>query len=359
MKQKVLGFILTVSLVLLCFGCARTPIVKTVLNNNYTLSSRWFRTSNPKDGQGTISLINQLHPGRIDWMYCEDKEQLKLIRKAGLKYSLTINNQVPDSLGYTTAKLRIKDYNGRLYIAPWMKNWKIKNPYWGCVNNPGFFDLYFKQGLKLASLGAYAIMVDGPEFNVQLHKENIVGCFCYYCEQKFREQEHMSEQQLEQFKLAIKNNYEIRTPYNAEQKLLVDKYAKIQKSSVIAFFKKWRTKIRHRYPSMLFYCNNYNGSWDSIYLGFDGGIAELKTQNINKKTLDSLYAVADRLQKSQIFSAESDNPNVHLQLMEYNARHHRTSMLPWDVYVPNKPRYFMKVKELDSIITVLHNKYNY
>src|ERR1700748_267507 len=143
------------------------------------LSSRAFHPTNPKDTLSTLKAIDEFKPDRIDWMYCDNPTQLNELKQRGIKYSLAINPQVPDSSGYTTAKLRIKDINGQPMTAPWMKNFKSKNPYWGCVNNPGFRTLFIDKTKHIVDLGAYGVVVDDARFNEVATEWG--GCYCDYC----------------------------------------------------------------------------------------------------------------------------------------------------------------------------------
>ena len=67
------------------------------------------------------------------------------------------------------------------------------------------------------------------------------------------------------------------------------------------FFNNWKKIIKEQYPDIVFLTNNYNGNWNEIYRVFDMGIAEVKENFINDTALDSLYTVADHLQKKTTF----------------------------------------------------------
>ena len=106
--------------------------------NDIILSSRSFHPRDNNDTFSTIKMIKTYGVTSVEWMYCNNKSQLSQLQDLGIKYTLAINPQTPDSLGYTAVKTRIVNIDNLPLTPPWMKEWKIKNPYWGCVNNPEF-----------------------------------------------------------------------------------------------------------------------------------------------------------------------------------------------------------------------------
>lgn len=134
---------------LIGFGCKsalqNTTGVKINSNTLYVLPSRFFHPRGSDDIHSTVKAIEQLKPKRIDWTYYESDEILSIYKKYQLPFSLAINPQIRDSSGYTSKKLRMKDFEGNTYVAPRMKNWKVTNTFWGCVNNPSFYDLFVKK----------------------------------------------------------------------------------------------------------------------------------------------------------------------------------------------------------------------
>lgn len=311
------------------------------------LSTRFFHPRGVVvDSMSTLEAIRKLQPKRIDWTYCEDKKILEIYKKFNLDFSLAVNPQLPDSSGYTTKKYRIIDFEGNPYRAPWMKTWKIRNPFWGCVNNPKFYKLFLKQGKKLAALGAYAILVDDAIFNYRLVKEKKLGCFCSHCIQKFKKQISFNQEKpIEALSKTLRNEASKRKKNKVSP--LAREYEKFQKASVIYFLKKWQSELRTSHPKIVFLTNNYNGSWNEIYQVFDGGVAELKVEHLNNRDLDSLYSLADSLDKSQLFTIASENPIHHYKLMEYAIKNKREFIYPWDIMIPHKNRrYYLNLDTL-------------
>ena len=132
-------------------------------------------------------------------------------------------------------------------------------------------------------------------------------------------------------------------------KEFISKYEDFQEESVINFLKNWKKEVKKHYPKMKFLTNNYNGSWNSIYKVFDGGIAELNSKYVNKKDLDSLYHISDSLNKSQLFSIASSNKSIQKKLLEYNTKNNRESLYPWDIFISGEKRYYMPI---DSILKI-------
>lgn len=353
-----------VGIILLAFSCS--IYIKTNKSDEkgmkYSLSSRSFHPINNHDPQSTMDVIYKLNPKRIDWTYTKKHSFLEIYQKMNLPYSLTINPQVPDSLAYTTKKYRIIDYRGEAYTAPWMKNWKQKNPYWGCVNNPLFYQLFLEQGIYLASLKPYAIMVDDAMFNARLKWEEKVGCFCTHCElnyENYNTKNYKTADGVRNLKKALrKNTMQKELVQNKNIQIAIQDYIEFQEKSVLEFLTKWKEEIRKKYPQLIFLTNNFNGNWNEIYQVFDGGIAELNKKYVNNKDLDSLYGLADSLQKTQQFSVASENEKIHFKLMEYNAKNNRETLLPWDINIVSKnKRYYMPLDVMQKKIKKLNKKY--
>jgi hypothetical protein len=339
-KSLLILFFFSTSLITIC--SQESPI--------FILSSRFFHPRNQNDNARTLAAIDELSPNKIDWIYYENDTILEKYKKKGLPFSLTLNPQLVDSIGYTSKKTRIIDPQGKIYIAPWMNSWNVKNPYWGCINNPGFVKLFLERSLFLASKGAYSLMVDDALFNARLKREKLVGCFCDYCIEKYnllyKDKTSKSKKIAHLIKVSGKGSFD------------VTKYETFQEKSVVDFFKRWMIDVKKVYPNMLFYTNNYNGEWNKIYKTFDGGIAEIKENNINDKDLNSLYRTADLLHKRQVFTLASENRNLQFKLLEYNIKNKRETILPWDIMIAKENRrFYMPLDTIKRMITELEIKY--
>jgi hypothetical protein len=292
----------------------------------------------------TLQAMQELNPKRVDWVYYDNDQILREYKKRGLPFSLAVNPQIPDSSGYRTSKYRIKDYKGAPYTAPWMKDWKIKNPYWGCVNNPGSYNLFLDQSLFLANKVPYALLVDDALFDARLKKEKLAGCFCDFCINKFKKQNQDFDNQdaFEELKLDIASQLKGKAILSTKGISDLKRYQEFQEQSVIEFLENWQIEVKRSYPKMIFLTDNFNGDWNAIYKTFDGEIAEIKPNKINKKDLDHLYHLADSLHKTQVFSIATENKELHFRLMEYNAINNRETLLSWDIYISGKTyRYYM------------------
>jgi hypothetical protein len=316
--------------------------------NKYILSSRFFYPRKPEDKQSTLKSIEILKPARIDWTYYSNDKVLEEYKKRGLEYSLTLNPQLPDDGAKTTTKGRLVEYTGKTFIASWMKDWKINNPYWGCINSPYFRELFIKRSLFLIKKEPYALFVDDPVFNVKLRNDRKAGCFCNNCTNLYNTKKANKNYTNYLISLLNKSNGDSKSNVlTTNEKQDLDDYGKFQENSVIEFLRIWKNKMREANPKIIFLTNNYNGTWHSIYMEFDGGIAELTPNNINDKKLDELYKLADSLNKTQAFSAVTEDPMIHFQLMKYNAINDRYTVFAWDIFIPNKSplespkRYFM------------------
>ncbi len=331
------------------------------------LTSRWFHPRDNLDTLNTLAMIKTFKPARIDWTYCDDDKVLKKYRDLNIPYSLAINPQTPDSAGFTTPKTRIITPSGVPYTASWM-NWKMNNPYWGCVNNPLFKKIFFHNTVKLINLKPYAILVDDALFNIQLQREkrDMVGCFCTYCVDNFYRNisktstlNYLSrEDLLPKITKYIESDKKDTLSFATQH--TVNLYKTKQNESVLKFLKEWKNKILLYEPSIKTLANNNSGNWEDIFKVFDGGIAELQTKNLNIAFLDSVFNVSDKLGKTQNFTLVSSDEYAQNYLIAYLYAKGRDYFIPWDLFVPNSKssanRYYTDTLKQRSFLDLLQSK---
>jgi hypothetical protein len=341
-----------------------------VFNNSFAqtklvLSSRSFHYGTGSDTLNTLKVIDQLSPARLDWIYCETPSILNLFKARKLPFSIAINPNVPDSGNYTTKKFRIVDIDGNPYVAPWVSTTNAHNIYWGCVNHPLFQRFFTDKCLKFIDLGAYAIFVDDALMNVQLQQDrpNKYGCFCEYCLKGFCEYLDTNNANLalldpvslKKLLKTVLSSKQGKPDLRYEQMLV--SYQNFQKQSVLKFWINWKKKMLAYKPAIKTLTNNYNGSWNEIYSMFDGGISELSKDHLNIPYLDSIYQVADKLHKTQLFTLVSSDQNAHNYLMAYSYSRGRDYLIPWDLYAPKKTnpfhRYYTNINDLKKLSTDL------
>ncbi|RAK02561.1 hypothetical protein LX87_00681 [Larkinella arboricola] len=324
------------------------------------LSSRWFHPSSPKDTLSTIRMVELYKPDRIDWMYCTNDSQLAQLRMRKVPYSLAINPQVPDSAGYTVNG-RIKDFRGQKLAAPWMRNWKQKNPYWGCVNAPVFQQLFLQESYKLIDLKAYGLFVDDARFND--HATEWGGCLCEYCLTGFTK--YLQDNGADSLKSSF--NYRVFLQNEGIEVLPIKDrliplwihYQTFQTQSVIRFLKTWRQEVeKYAGRPVTFLTNNYGGQWTEIYKIFDIGVAELPENRLNRNYLLARMTEADRLNKKQYFALSSDKEGKQLKALFLTYSAGSTLIIPWDVYIPTKSeqtanRYFGENQKFQPIYHLL------
>ena len=316
------------------------------------LSSRWFHPRELNDSVKTIDAIKYFKPDRIDWTYTEDVNVTNVYKEMGLSYSLTLNPQYPDSAGYTNLKYRIRSIDGLGYMAPWMKNWNITNPYWGCVNNPLFKDLFFKKAEKLLKLGAYGVFIDDALFNAQLKldKPNSYGCFCEYCLEGYSKRS-------KSINIGGLDKGQIKNELKTNRDFIKD-YENYQEQSVVIFLSKLKNFLLDQNPNIKLLTNNGNGEWNNIYKVFDKGVAELGLGNLNTIYLSRAYKLADELQKTQLFTLVSNSVELQDWLIFYNYLNGRDYVIPWDILfdVKNRRRFYMKPEYFKKTMSFLEGK---
>lgn len=348
MSRKIFFFLLLIT----------TCVFQLSSQSNLVLSSRWFHPRYNKDTMSTLEAIKRFKPSRIEWTYATDSATTQIYHRLNIPFSLTTSPMAPDSVGHTSKKMRIQTIKGETYVAPWMKEWKIKTPYWGCVNNPEFVALFYQHALKLNALGPYALMVDDPEFNTRLKTDKIVGCFCEHCTKKFvatyrkhAKNKKILLKKMNKFMLSAEVVKKPTVPPGKQKKNeLVLAYEQFQEKSVEDFLLNWKKEMLKVNPKLKFLCNNFNGRWESYHRVFDGGVCELNENLINEKDLDKLYKKADELGKTQLFNSNSKDPAKHEFLLRYALSHKREVLIPWDVFIKDSPtRYYINYNKFDEI----------
>lgn len=318
------------------------------------LSSRFFHPKDSTDTFSTLSIIKEYNVDRLVWMYCPADSDLTKLKAINIPYSLTLNPQVPDSLQYTTEKFRIKDINGKPLLAPWMLKWKITNPYWGCVNNPNFYKLFLARSKELIDKGINSIFVDDARMNYATLDWG--GCFCEFCLNEFKNWSI-------KHKKALKGTTSIKNSSSIEVngiKINYSVYKKFQEQSVVNFLSKWKVDLKKylNHP-IKFQTNNFNVTWDKIFSVFDEGICEIRENNLNTRSLDSLFHTIPH-GKKQVLSLDSENKNLHYSLALYAFLYKVKYLIPWDVFrasesVGNINRYFGKVDDYGDLFNFLKN----
>ncbi len=322
------------------------------------LSSRTFHPNSEIDTLNTLKIIEEFEVSQVDWMYCESKKKLELLREKGIPYSLAINPMLPDSLEYGTPKNKVLDINGNPIIVPWMKNWSRKNLYWGCVNNESFYNLFIAKCKKLADLKCYGIFVDDAKMNYQFAKDN--GCFCNECINKFT---HF----LVQKKIGNNDfNYKEYLLNSKRDKVLDGKYysefVNFQKKSVIDFHNKWMKEMKnYTKNSIKFLTNNYGGNWDEIYSLFDIGIAEINEKKSSLIVIDKIKENLEKNSKEQFLAFASNINTDNYKFILHSYFNKLICILPWD-HVLNESfgnseiqKYYAKKQEIKPMLDFLKN----
>ncbi|WP_423345434.1 hypothetical protein [Larkinella sp. VNQ87] len=220
-----------------------------------------------------------------------------------------------------------------------MRNWKLKNPYWGCVNSPEFQKLFLDQSRKLIDLEAYGLFVDDARFNDQATEWG--GCFCDHCVSGFTT--YLQDNGADTLSSTFNYRDYLRSagidslPAKNRQVPLWTLYRAFQTKSVIRFLTSWRKSVENyaRRP-VTFLTNNYGGQWTGIYQIFDIGVAELPENRLNRDYILARTSEAGRLNKKQYFTLSSDDESKQLKALFLTYSANSALIIPWDVHVPGK-----------------------
>lgn len=303
-------------------------------NPKIVLSSRAFHPTDNADSLSTLAIIDIYKTERVEWMYCTDSVKLNKLKAKGVKFSLAINPQTPDSNEYTR-KGRMVNLSGERIVAPWMVTWKQKNPNWGCVNSPFFKDLFIKRTKQLIDLGAYAIVVDDSRMNHQGVEWG--GCFCEHCMKKFTDyliKKGKSKTDVNfNYQSFLKKKGVKEFDYKDSTIQYYKEFQDFQKKSAVAFLKEWKKQMKVYSGKTILLTNNYKGRWDELYSIFDGGIAETTPESLNDLFFMKLLKTTKKMRKKQMLSLVSDNTNDNLKFLMLCKKYGFDAIAPWDVFI--------------------------
>ena len=281
-------------------------------HSDVCFSSRWKRPLNAKDPHDSFVSARDFHATYFVWVYSLDQGFMRKVKSEGYRLQTalcTILDGHP--FGYKPEEGRLRDKEGKLVTAPWMKTFGVA---WGCVNSPQYRDIYFKTGLAAIKGGVDSFQEDDPGQNYAALSWG--ACYCDYCKKGF-----------EQFQKA--------NPQGT--------FEGFQKMSVTKFYADMRAgfdKVAGRRVAMS--SNNYTGRWNAFpYDLFDFGMAELPTPSPEKFLSDMRNCL--RLGKTQVYTLVLDDvAQMRRSIAMAYAVGHQV-IVPWDVYMgTNIPRYFGK-----------------
>lgn len=300
------------------------------------LSSRWFHPVSSGDTLSTLRVVDEYHPDRIDWMYCTNDDQLAQLRARKIPYSLALNPQVPDSVGYTV-KGRIQNLSGERLVAPWMRNWTQKNPNWGCVNAPEFKEVFYAQSQRLIDLQAYGLFVDDAGFNAAATAWG--GCFCEYCVKGFTAYLRVAGDDSIQadfnYRNFLRGKHIDPATATTSPPPFWEAFRQFQTQSVVKFLTAWRQEmIQYAGRPVMFLTNNFGGIWNPIFRVFDVGIAELPLKQLNRQHILGCTAMARRYGKKQYFTLPSSDESNQLRALYLTYSAGSALVIPWDVFAP-------------------------
>jgi hypothetical protein len=289
------------------------PAVRPVGAPRYSdvsFSSRGRRDGEPHD---TFRSAAAFHATRLDWVYNLDAEWIALCRGKGYAFNGTLSSATVDgSTPEERERGRIRDRNGELVTAPWMRKFP-RIPWWGCVNSPAFQDAYRRQARIMIDAGVDSIQMDDPGCNYAAVAWG--ACWCAHCREKAAAQGADLETGMKRF----------------------------QRDSVSNFYQQMHAELRaYAGRPLSFSANNYDGRSLGVFPHdpFDFGIAELPLKSANPGAMATRFLDARRLNKAQIFTLVSDNEPLTRRVIATAYANGGHLVVPWDVYFGANPRIY-------------------
>jgi hypothetical protein len=285
-------------------------------------------------------MIDLYKPSRLDWIYSTDSTLFNLLHKRNIYISSALNTILPDATDQSSRlKGRIKDMQGNLVTAPWMKSWK--GFYWGCVNSPEYRTIFFNYARKCIDLGSNALHCDDSRFNIRAMDWG--GCYCQYCISGFRtylnrkfdsayvyQNFHIPDLKTFDYLQYQKNALSDNDSYHRG---LLAEYKKFMEESVGRFFDDFSKMIDAYAGRHIPLLTNNNAKWEIPNDRFDIGMSELSEHDANPLYVYEAIKQAKSVNKSQVFTLVSKNIELTKKMIACNYAMGGQLIIPWDVYI--------------------------
>ncbi len=298
------------------------------------------------------------------WSYIMAKDKVDAITALGGKFQGAVNINTADPDGkYNIGRQELID--GSHFKSPNM-TWVTA---YGCANAPEYQEIIKNQAIKFIGLGVSAMQFDDPGGNFKGY--SFGGCFCQHCMQGFTSyvKDTYSQAQIKEFgiddigtfhyKEYLKTKYNITTSpeYLAGRKSvpLDSAFKNFQLLSSRAQLARMRQVLTDNSPSYIeFSYNNYEFLMqfaDKTHEGkyahdlFDYGIAEHTDEAYSFENAITGGTFATSLKKPQIVSPVPRSLAKGRQGLAACYALGQYFLVPYDIYVPLRPRYFASVDE--------------
>jgi hypothetical protein len=265
-----------------------------------------------------------LSANRLDWVYTWNASTIAAAHRLGLKFTSTINANLPDPgtgmLGAPTNSFtvgRCENIDGKPLTAPWMRGWSPSSPAtgpaWGCINNPAYREVVYQFTQRVLEARPDALQHDDPELNAGMvawdHGNPATsGCYCEHCMANFTRTLKTALNATEQQRLKLDTfNYKAflkgggATRSRADAAMLRQLFVDFQTNSTVGWLTELKAYIDRsaaelKLPTPLPFSANNNGVWSDTYAMFDLAIGELSQLSSNPKltAADRGHACASR-----------------------------------------------------------------
>ena len=274
-------------------------------------SSRWKRPQNPSDPHDTFRDAARFYATHMMWVYVRDTEFIREAKAKGYVFQSSLNTVLDGrSAGFKPEEGRVMDAEGNLITAPWMASWQ--DVWWGCVNSDEYRKIYLHHAMIAVEGGTDLLHMDDPGLNYAV-AVNWGGCYCKYCRKGFEE-------------------FKLKNP----DATMVD----FQEESVKRFYTDMWREIDSRSEKYIpKSSNNYRGQFRFFYHKMhDFGVAEFP--DIVPESFIESQRQSLKLGKAQVITATTESVDINRRSIAMASSTGMSMIVPWDVYMGSKPRYF-------------------
>jgi hypothetical protein len=320
----------------------------------------------------------RLSANRLDWVYTWNASTIAAAHRLGLKFTSTINANLPDPgtgmLGAPTNSFtvgRCENIDGKPLTAPWMRGWSPSSPAtgpaWGCINNPAYREVVYQFTQRVLEARPDALQHDDPELNAGMvawdHGNPATsGCYCEHCMANFTRTLKTALNATEQQRLKLDTfNYKAflkgggATRSRADAAMLRQLFVDFQTNSTVGWLTELKAYIDRsaaelKLPTPLPFSANNNGVWSDTYAMFDLAIGELSQLSSNPKGLRQIVVTHVPPGKQTVLTMPKwDNATFAYSAqgianirwaIAYTYSNGGNMLAPWDNYLPGSTERF-------------------
>jgi hypothetical protein len=340
------------------YAVASAPVVGGPARSDVMFSVRSFFSSPSQ----YASVASAFHATRDDWTYSVSSAGVTALKNLGMTTGGAMNASI-HSLPVNSPGIAIS-WQGIPYTH------SSDGDYWGDVNSPVYRQSALDVAKSYINAGAKRIQWDDPRMNTQIVAD-VGGSFTPDSVAKYTDWLAANSTAAQRTAAGLPANLSgfsyltyVQSHNGVVSGAATSLWMTFNYQATIDFFSWFKQSISDYAGFQVPFSDNNLGFWDlnsrvdgdhqefiGIYRWFDYGIAELYPPDQNPQFIFQSVHRAQELGKQQAFTLVSTNVQLNRKVMAYTYAVGGNMVMPWDVYVPNSPRFFGNPNDYNDITT--------